>query len=337
MERRIMSLGRSSMVISLPKNWMTLNELNKGDVVSYAIQRDRSLVVYPGAEKKSPPKETTIKIGHNDDETLITQKIVGSFLNGYSGITLIAEKILSVPQRKAIRYIAGRLYMRIMESDSRGVYLQTLTDESKASLDQAVQRMHLISYSMCEDVFNALKTNDISLAKSVLSLDDDVDQFHFLILRILRGAAQSPVLANELRLDPVDCMDYQYLSVLIEHAADYVADIAKHIIMIDGMGERIPDNLLELMVDEGTEVVDLYIKAVNAFFQHDLEFSVEIMKQTKRIEKLDQEIANTTFISNRKPELVCAVCSIREDIKRISFYAANIAEVTVNHAFKVSA
>ncbi|MGA2386430.1 MAG: phosphate uptake regulator PhoU [Candidatus Bathyarchaeia archaeon] len=336
MERRIMSLGRSSMVISLPKNWMTLNELNKGDVVSYAIQRDRSLVVYPGAEKKSPPKETTIKIGSNEDEALIIQKIIGSFLNGYSGITLIAEKILSVPQRKAIRYIAGRLYMRIMESDSRGVYLQTLTDESKASLDQAVQRMHLISYSMCEDVFTALKTNDISLAKSVLSLDDDVDQFHFLILRILREAAQSPVLANELRLDPVDCMDYQYLSVLIEHAADYVADIAKHIIMIDGIGETIPSNLLELMVDEGTEVVDLYIKAVNAFFQHDLDFSVEIMKQTKRIEKLDQEIANTTFISNKKPELICAVCSIREDIKRLAFYAANIAEVTVNHAFKVS-
>ncbi len=337
MERRIMSLGRSSMVISLPKNWMTLNELNKGDVVSYAIQRDRSLVVYPGAEKKSPPKETAIKIGTDDDETLITQKIIGSFLNGYSGITLIAEKILSVPQRKAIRYIAGRLYMRIMESDSRGVYLQTLTDESKASLDQAVQRMHLISYSMCEDVFNALKTNDISLAKSVFSLDDDVDQFYFLILRIVRGAAQSPVLANELRLDPLDCMDYQYLAVLIEHAADYVADIASHIIMIDGIGEKIPDNLLELMSDEGAEVVDLYIKAVNAFFQRDADFSVEIMKQTKRIEKLDQEIANTTFISNKKPELICAVCSIREDIKRLAFYAANIAEVTVNRAFKVSA
>jgi phosphate uptake regulator len=323
------------MVISLPKNWMTLNELNKGDVVSYAIQRDRSLVVYPGAEKKSPPMETTIKVGHNDDEALITQKIIGSFLNGYSGITLIAEKILSVPQRKAIRYIAGRLYMRIMESDSKGVYLQTLTDESKASLDQAVQRMHLISYSMCEDVFNALKTNDISLAKSVFSLDDDVDQFCFLILRILRGAAQSPVLANELRLDPLDCMDYQYLSVLIEHAADYVADIAKHIIMIDGIGEKIPDNLLELMSDEGMEVVDLYIKAVNAFFQRDVDLSVEIIKQTKRIEKLDQEIANTTFLSNRKSELICAVCSIREDIRRIGFYASNIAEVTVNHAFKM--
>lgn len=325
------------MVISLPKNWMTLNELNKGDVVSYAIQRDRSLVVYPGAERKAPPNEITIKIGQNDDEALITQKIIGSFLNGYSGITLLAEKIFSVAQRKAIRYIAARLYLRIMESDSKGVYLQTLTDESKASLEQALQRMHLISYSMCEDVFNALKNNDVSLAKSVFSVDDDVDQFGFLILRIVRSAAQSPVLANELRLDPLDCMDYQHLAVLIEHAADYVADIASIIIMIDGIGETIPPDLLGLMVDEGTEVVALYIKAVDAFFKSDVNFSVEIMKQTERIEKLDQEIGKTTFMINKSPELICAVCSIREDIKKIAFYAANIAEVTVNRAFKVSA
>ncbi len=336
MERRIMSLGRSSMVISLPKNWMQLNALNKGDVVSFAIQRDRSLVVYPRAEKKPTPEEITIKIGQNDDETLVTQKIIGAFLNGYSGITLLGEKTLSVPQRKAIRLITGRLYMRIMESDSKGVYLQTLTDESKASLDQAIQRMHLISYSMCEDVFNALKNNDISLAKSVFSQDDDIDQFYFFILRILRSAAQGPILANELRIDPLDCMDYQSLAILIEHAADYVADIAKHIVMIDGIGEKIPAELLDLMFDEGMEVVDLYVKAVNAFFQRDVNLSVEIIKQIQRIEKLDQEIASTTFMNKKKPELICAVCSMREDIKKIAVYAANISEVTVNRSFKLS-
>ena len=336
MERRIMSLGRSSMVISLPKNWMNLNELNKGDVVSYAIQRDRSLVVYPGAERKPTSKEITIRIGQNDDETLISQKIIGSFLNGYSGITLISEKIFTVPQRKAIRTTAGKLYMRIMESDSKGFYLQTLTDESKASLDQAVQRMHLISHSMCEDVFNALKNNDVSLAKSVISLDDDVDQFSFFILRILRNAAQGPVLANELRIDPLDCMDYQSLVYRISHASDYVADIARHIIMLEGYGQQIPENLLELMVDEGNEVVDLYVKAVGAFFSRDVNFATEIMNQIQRIEKLDQEIANTSFMSGKKPEFICAVCSMREDIKKIAEYAANIAEITVYRAFKLT-
>ena len=335
MERRIMSLGRSSMVISLPKNWMTLNELNKGDIVSYAIQRDRSLVVYPGA-KKPTSKEISLKIGQNDDETMISQKIIGSFLNGYSGITLISEKIFSVPQRKTIRNIAGRLYMRIMESDSKGVYLQTLTDESKASLDQAIQRMHLISHSMCEDVFNSLKNNDISLAKSVFSLDDDVDQFAFFILRILRNAAQDPVLANELRIDPLDCMDYQSLVYRIEHAANYIADIASHIAMLDGAGQKISDDLLELLVNEGMEVVDLYVKAVNAFFQRDVSFSVDIMKHKPRIDKLDQEIATKSFVGQKNSELVCGICSIREDIKRIAEYAASIAEITVTRAFKAT-
>jgi phosphate uptake regulator len=283
LERRIMSLGRSSMVISLPKNWMTLNELNKGDVVSFAIQRDRSLVVYPGAERKQSPKEITIKIGQNDGEINISQKIIGAFLNGYSGITLLSERIFSVPQRKIIRNSAGRLYMRIMESDSKGIYLQTLTDESKASLDQAVQRMQLISYSMCEDVFNALKNNDESLAKAVFSEDEDVDQFSFFILRILRNAAQGSVLANELRIDPVDCMDYQSLTFRIENVTNYVADIAKHIIMLNGIGEKIPEQTLKLMVEEGLLAVDLYVKSVNAFFSNNFYESVTIMNQIDRI------------------------------------------------------
>ncbi len=332
-----MSLGRSSMVISLPKNWMQLNELKKGDVVSYAIQRDRSLVVYPSAAKKTTPKEMTLRIGENEDETLITQKIIGPFLNGYSGITLISEKIFSIPQRKAIRNIAGRLYMRIMESNSQGVYLQTLTDESKASLEQAIQRMHLIAHSMCEDVCTALKNRDVALAKSVFSLDDDVDHFCFFLIRLLRKAAQDAALANELRTDPLDCMDHQTLVYRIEHAADYTADIARHIIMLDGAQQKIPDDVLEFMFAAGREAVDLYVKAVNAFFSKDVPFSVEIMRKQHRIEKLDQEIAAKAFTGKQKnAELVCGICTIRDNIKRIADCAANIAEIAVNRAFKVA-
>ena len=337
MQRRIMSLGRSSMVISLPKNWMQLNELKKGDAVSLAIQRDRSLVVYPSTQKKGTSKEITLRIGQKEEETLIAAKIVGSFLNGYSGITLIAEKIFSIPQRKAIRTISGRLYMRVMESDSKGMYLQTLSDESKASLEQAIQRMHLISYSMCEDVLTSLKNNDIDLAKSVFSLDDDVDHFSFFILRLLRNAAQDTVLANELRIDPLDCMDHQTLVYRIEHAADYTADIARTIILLHGRGQEIPNDVLELMVTAGTTAVDLYVKSVNAFFSKDVPFSVEIMKYQQRIEKLDQEIAVKTFMGkHRNAELICCICSIRDKIKRIADVAASIAEISVNRAFKIT-
>jgi phosphate uptake regulator len=336
MERKVMSLGKSSLVISLPKEWMQLNDLKKGDAISFSIQGDRSLIIYPSNKKKTIPKEITLNIGENEEEVLITQKIIGSFLNGYSGITIVSDKIFSIQQSKAIRSIAGSLYMRVMESDAKGVYIQSLADESKASLEQAVQRMHLISQSMCSDAFKSLKNHDLTLAKTVFSLDDDVDHFSFFILRLIRNAAQDPVLANELRIDPLDCLDYQSLVCSIERAADYAADITKHIIMLDGRKQTIPKDVLELMVTAGNEAIDLYTKSVSAFVSKDAAFAVEIMKREERIEKLDIEITSKSFTGEQKTaELVCGLCSIRDDIKKIADCAVNIAEIAVNRAYKI--
>jgi phosphate uptake regulator len=333
-----MSLGRSSLVISLPKNWMQLNELNKGDVVTFAIQRDRSLVIYPGVKKKLETKETTLRIDPNEDELQITMKIVGCYLNGYSGITLISEKVFAVPQIKAIRKAAGMLYMRIMESNAKGVFVQTLMDETKADLKQTVQRMHLISQSIGEDAVKSLKSKDIALAKAVFSLDDDVYHFAYFLIRVLRNAAQDSVMANEFRIDPLECMDYQTLVYMMRDVADNSSDIARHVIMLDGIHQNIPENLLELMSIAGNEAVNLYVKAVDTFFSKDVSKSVEILRQRQEIAKLDQEIAARAFAEKQKSEqLICAICSIRDDIKRIADCAANIAEIAINRAFSVSA
>ena len=337
MERRVMSLGRSSSVISLPKNWMQLNELKKGDVVSFAIQRDRSLVIYPGAKKKTETKATTLRIDPNEDELLITMKIVGCYLNGYSGITLLSEKVFSVPQIKAIRKAAGMLYMRIMESSSKGVFVQTLMDETKADLKQTVQRMHLISQSMGEDAIKSLKNKDIALAKAVFSLDDDVYHFVYFLLRVLRNAAQDSVLANEFRIDPLGCMDYQTLVYMIRDVADNSAYVARNVIMLDGSQLKIPENVLELMFIAGNEAMNLYVNAVDTFFSKDVSKSVEILRQREEIATLDQEIAAKAFAEKQKNEqLVCAICSIRDDIKRIADCAASIARIAINRAFSVS-
>lgn len=266
MERKLISLGRSSLVVSLPKHWVELNELKKGDAVSLAVQRDRSLVVFPSVRKKEESKEITLRVGVEDGEALIIQKIIGCYLNGYTDINILSEKVFSVAQRKAIRNIVRMLYMRIMEADSESMYIQTLIDETKASLEMAIHRMHLISHSMCRDALKSLKEWDVMLAKSVFSLDDDVDHFSFFLLRLLRNAAEDPILAEQLDIDPLDCMDYQTLVYRVEHAADYSANVAQQLILLNGSELEIPSNLVRLVFTAGTEAVDLYEKALNAFF-----------------------------------------------------------------------
>lgn len=335
MDRKIMSLGRSSLVVSLPKHWVKLNELKRGDVVSLAVQRDRSLVIYPSAQKKKESEEIVLYVEPDEEQGLIVRKIIGCYLNGYSQFHVISKGIFSVPQRKAIRNVVRMLYMRIMEADSKSMRIQTLIDESKASIELAIRRMHLITYSMCQDMLNSLKNQDMMLAKSVFSLDDDVDHFSLFLLRLLRNAAQDPALANQLGVEPLDCMDFQALVHRVEHVADYSANIARHLIMLNGRQQKIPEELLSLMFAAGTEATNLYSGAVEAFFTKDIESSFKIIEQEKTIEKMDQEIASKTFMSPQKNALtVCAICSIRDCIKRIAEFAADIAEISVNRAYK---
>lgn len=334
-QRKVMSLGRSSLVISLPKHWVTLNKLEQGDVVSVEVQRDRSLIVFPGVEKKKETREITLYVDPNETEASIARSIIACYLNGYSSIRLTSRKIFSTAQQKAIRRIAGVLYLRIMEADARNMKIVTLIDESKASVVSGVHRMHLIANSMCQDACNSLKDQNTALARAVYSLDDDVDHFCFVLLRLLRSAAIDPVLARQLDLDPLDCLDYQTLVNRIEHVADYAANIAKHIIMLDGRKLKIPDSLLKLMFASGNEAVDSYNKAVNSFFSKDVTSCNQVIERLEEIEKLDREIASQSFLSlEGKSMIICAVCSIRDSIKRIAEWAAEIAESAILRSYE---
>jgi len=333
-QRKIISLGRSSLVVSLPKHWIEMNELKQGDTVSVAIQRDRSLVIFPGRGRREDRK-ITLHIDSDEKAVSIARKVIACYLNGYFGIRLVSKKIFTVTQQRAIRDISRKLYMRIMESNSKYIYVQTLIDETKASIDTAVRRMHAIAVSMYRDALNALRNNDVSLAKVVYSMDNDVDHFSFFILRLIRSVILNPELTNHIGLEPIDCPDYQTLIHRIEQVADRAANIAKYIIMLKGAKQEISDSILGLILKSGEEVFNAYDRAVKAFFSKDVAEANRIIELYDKIIKLDQEIASKFFLSDIKNVTVCcSVCSIRDQIKETMEHVVDIADLTIDRSYK---
>jgi len=333
-QRKIMSLGRSSLVVSLPKNWVQMNRLKQGDLVSITVGRDRSLIIYPGQKGYEEMAKITLEVESDEDISAIVRNIIACYLNGYSHIKLVSKTFFSVQQQKAIRKIAQMLYLRILEADTREIQLVTLMDESKASIDTSINRAYKISSSMVRDAFEALKRQDASMARSVYSLDDEVDHFSFFLLRLIRKAAVNPSLANQLNLDIVDCLDYQTLVHRIEQVADQASSIAQHIIMLEGRRKKISDVLLSKMASAGLEALDLYEKAFNSLLTKDVKLAVEVVEHKIKIEKLDMELASLAFTEEKDTEIICACCSIRDSIKRIADYSADIAEITINGCFR---
>lgn len=334
-QRKIMALGKSSRVISLPKPWLRMNDIDRGDHVSLTIQNNGTLVVHPSKDDRVEKREIHLAVEANESADSIIRRIIGSYLDGYTLIKLTSERIFTVGQQRAIRKIIGSLYMMIMESDASSIILQTLIDESKASVISGIERMHLITHSMCRDILISMNSWDLELARSVVSLEDDVDQLMYFLLRLIRGAAISPSLSNQLGLDMIDCLDFQTLVHRIERVADHATIIANCVIALIESKIVIPEKVITTLTDSAESSFSSYEDAVQCYLSKDVGPTNGIIDKQKEIEALYMEITPLPhFGETSDTSILSDIITIRESIMKISHHAADIAELTIDRAYK---
>jgi len=333
-QRKIMALG-SSFAITLPKSWLRKNNLKQGERVSLTVQQDRTLLVSPDMGVKGKEKVLHLDIRTTESNESILRGIIAGFLNGYTTIKLTSDGFLSVEQHETIRRITSRLYMMIIESGARSITLQTLLDETKASVTSSVERMHVITYSMCRDILDTLQNPNPELLKTVVSLENDVDQLMFLVLRLIRMAAVDANVANRLGLDALDCLDYQTLVHRIERIADHIKQIAKSLIVLIENEISVPRNGLAVISKAAEMAFSYYDLAVSGFLSRDLSDTNEIIDGQREIEDLFMRIMPLpSFGVDREFTPIYNLISIRESIKKISHYSSDIAELTIDCTYK---
>ncbi len=331
--RKIMALGKSSLVVSLPKDWVDSNGLEKGDELDLQVQRDLSLLVKPSLQDQTEGRRILVDIGEHVGSDSIFRIVTGCYLNGYNDIILKSTDIFSVKQQQAIRNVVKSLYLRILESNASSITLQTLMNESMANLFDGVERMHLITLSMCNDVLKAMKNWDLELARSVVSLEEDVDQFMFYLLRLLRTSAIDPALANRLQIDMVDCLDYQTLVDLIERVADNVHNVAYSIVQIEEHKDSVPVDLWEKLIKTTEASIRAYGDAIEVYRQRSVESCDMIIDEQYKLSKLTRSITPFPNMTVNMP-FFYPLFVIRDSVMRIGDYASDIAELTIDKAYK---
>lgn len=331
--RKIMALGKSSLVISLPKDWIDSNGLEKGDLLSLDVQSDLSLLVQPALRVKDEGKKIEVEIDDSASSDSIFRIVIGCYLNGYNDIILNSTNIFSVTQQQAIRNVVKSLYLRILSSNASSVSLQTLMNESMANLFDGIERMHLITLSMCHDVLKAMRTWDWELARSVVALEEDVDQFMFYLTRLIRSAAYDPALANRLSIDMLDCLDYQTLVDLIERVADNVYNMAYSLVQIEEYKDIVPPGLWEKLIQTTQASVRAYETAIEVFNERSVDLCDMIIDEQYRLSQLARSITPFPGISVSEP-FFYSLYVIRDSVIRIGNYASDIAELTIDKAYK---
>jgi phosphate uptake regulator len=333
--RKIVALGRSSLVVSMPKAWLELHGLGKGDEVSLDVQPDGSLVIQSMLEQGGRRREIHLAVKTEEAEESIVRRIIGAFLDGCTVVKLSSGEVFSPGQQRAVREIAGRLYMMVQVSEARSIVLQTLVDESQASLASSVERMHVIAYSMCRDILEAFRKGDVGLARSVLSLEDDIDQLMFLLLRLIRRVAVDPVLGRKLGLSTLDCLEYQTLVFTIERIGDHATSMAESVIRVVESGIDVPGGVRIVLLKAAEIVFSSYDQAVQGYLSRNIEYTNEIIDGQGVIGDLYLDVTPLPmFGESGETSVLSDVINIRESLKKISHHAARIAELTIDRAYR---
>ncbi len=329
--RKIQLTGGSTYILSLPKNWVKSSKLDKGSQVVVLINDDNSLLILPNDIKKKISNESAvIYVSKKDDIEIIIRKLIAIYLNGYSSIHIrCLSNAFGSKQRTSIRSFVKRMLVgtEIISETEKEIVLRVLLSYPTLTAGSVLRRMAFIAESMHNAAIKSLENLDKSLAKDVISMDDDVDRFNLYIIRQLRAASQNSQILKEIGLnDIVECFEYRLISKTIERVADHAAKISERIISMEHpLGYEIYSKIKEMSVLAITD----FKKAIDSLYKRDFDTANDIINNINRVISIENEITNK-LLEFKEVHDISNYRIIMESIRRTAEYAGDIAEIVLD-------
>lgn len=271
--RKLISFGKSSFVVSLPKTWVTKQKLKKGDVLHFQDQGP-NLILMPKEKEDEEEKSITIKV---DGKTArqIQRELIPAYMNNFKVITFIGKEIKD--KAKDIEPIVQNLIaLEIMEQTSTRIVAKDFLNFKDLSLNNLVRKMDIITRSMIEDCINMFNEDTY---ENINHRDRDVNRISYLIFRIINyGLENQAYISKHFKMDARDLFQYYLLTYHIEALADDVRRVARHMRSVDLNKDKRKEFIK--LIKEGQEN---YLKTMKAFYNKNYSLAHEIAEQKKEI------------------------------------------------------
>ncbi len=308
--RKLISFGKGSYIVSMPKGWIEKNNLKKGDLISVSDDGFELVLTANHQEKKPEIRDISIDANGKDME-MLKAEIVCSYLNNYDTITtLFDSNYRDAPKIKdIIRNLSG---LEIMEQTSTRIVAKNLININEISIKTIVRRIDIITRAMIDDAILCCRGQ--CTYDSVYQRDADVDRLYFLGYRAIKNAMKNPRIANSFGAEPWQLHNDQLIISTLEKIADRQKRIVRYLCTANLDRETLTE--LDKVY---TIISESYKEAMKAYYGQDknASFHVETTKKTRTsmCNKLLEDYAGAHAGQKRKSNTdIVAVAKIIENL-----------------------
>lgn len=282
--RRLIKFGNSSYVISLPKDWLKKNHLEKGDTV-YLTENTSNEVVLSSKMDGTEPEPLTVTLNVDDlSYRDIQRRIISKYIAGADVFILQGEKTIRKEQEVLRQLLNNLMALEVIEQSKIKIIAKDFLNPAEISFKTMVRRVDTILRSMFDDAKSSSKEDSLELTKR----DEDINRLSYLILRTIRKCILRPQLAKKMDSTVETLLFYRELVECMERIADELKRISRALTSAKTSAKQIQDfySLYDL-------VYKLYIETMKAHYNHDEPLAYKLAEQREVLLEKATEIGRT--------------------------------------------
>lgn len=332
--RKIQLTGGSSYTVTLPKEWVSQAKLAAGDVVGFAPQNDGSLAIYPGARLETRHSRYEIDLSPEQSEEATFRKIIAAYLSGHDVIVARSKRPLSPAARRAVRQAAKRIIgLEVVEEETSTMVLQDFLDPREFHMDKGLRRMQALTRAMQEDAVRAFREDIDDVTSTFVERDDEVDRLYWMVNKQYHAVLRDPSYAQKMEINAGQGLNYLLAARVIERTADHAVRIASNVQAM--RGDDIGARLVHKVEKQATKAFQLFAEALTSFHKQDPDAANRILGEAAAFKAAQDALIKESL--SLGGESMLHVAYALESVGRTSAYAADIAELAINHRVAMAA
>jgi|TARA_B100000530_G_scaffold323653_1_gene259678 phosphate uptake regulator len=321
--RKLQKTGGSTLIVSLPKKWITENKLKAGSEVRLTEQPNSTIII--DHNQTNLRKKISVVKCNDEESQHLFRDLIGVYLAGGTEIKVTGNPRLTVKERKTIRkFSASVIGLEIIEEEATQAILTDMSNPGALPFRTAIKRLYKIVSAMYNDSILILEGSE-DLAADVVDRDKEADKLQWFIERQFNMMLENSNLSRQLEASAFEGVVYSNVARYLERIADHACRLAE----IGYVAGLIPGRkMLPLAKDAG----DIMKEAMKSFINSDPRKATVIIDKGKKT----MQKAQTYFENKYKKEMEHPLeFSIAMDaIMRTIAYSTDISEATINYSAK---
>lgn len=347
--RKLQQVGHSTLMVSLPKEWVRATRLSQGDTLTIQQNEDGTLHILPiGITEKKEIIKCIVDADKCDKPGIIARIITGIYIIGHETLEIISSKGFESSQLSEIRQIIQRLTgMSVVEQDMHHVVIKNFVDPTRFPTNGLLRRVYIITSWMQEASIQALKENRKNLANEVIHMENEVDRIYWLVVRQMLLAIKDKTVEKKIGIESsLNIVGDRTIAKVLEKIGDYSENIANEVIKILDAG-IMPSNSIVASIEKiFNKIHNIYSESTKSFFTTDLFKANDVLEMNESITDDYQKVIDlilNDFTKNisqdgkvirERVDVYLSLRAILWNFTQIASYSATIAEITINRALE---